>query len=515
MILTLAGPGAGKTTYMVQQIINQAERLDANREMAIITYTNESVNDLKIKLLKELNLSPNIFIGTIHSFLVNYFIKPYAGYIGFKSNPIMITEKLNDAGLEWIDDWANKKLKNRTNEERRNIIRSMRLKHRTEALITSAQKGIYTYDSIIRFSKQLSEEKEIIAAVCNKIQFLFIDEYQDISLYAHNIVLKLAKKNITQVYAVGDPDQSIYRFRYSNSQIGEKAPQKRKQPIVELIQMDEKQCKKNALLVNHRSSKEIVEFINKYCTLEKQIAENDCVCKIQFISTSDISQIILRFNQKCEAQECENKLILAKKNNTLIPFRELFNDNAEVKQTFLIDSKSLQDYIISASGLNYELFVEKYELTKFDIKKLAVATRRILIKQPDKEILEIVSLVAEKLFGKNILFMNSAYKDKKGMIKYYNYDYTNEWVHNWDENTKVLTIHKSKGLEADGVLVVADSRKQFFKWLNMQRGNMEDEKDEEFRLGYVAYSRAKKVLVLACLEKVNYNELDHNIYEEL
>ena len=68
MIVTLAGPGAGKTTDLIEQIENVLSEVDTNREIAVITYTNASVNDLKDKLIKKQKLPKNLFIGTIHSF---------------------------------------------------------------------------------------------------------------------------------------------------------------------------------------------------------------------------------------------------------------------------------------------------------------------------------------------------------------------------------------------------------------------------------------------------------------
>ena len=95
------------------------------------------------------------------------------------------------------------------------------------------------------------------------------------------------------------------------------------------------------------------------------------------------------------------------------------------------------------------------------------------------------------------------------------------WVHGFrdeeisaDKKIRLLTIHKSKGLEADGVLVIVENRKQFFKWLNMKRDDLKNEKDEEYRLGYVAFSWAKRVLALACLEKIDFTELRKDIFEE-
>ena len=109
MILTLAGPGSGKTTDMVEQIIKNMDILDVNREMAIITYTNASVDDIKKKLMREVIIPPNVFIGTIHSFLIRYFIKPYAGYIGYQSNPVTVVDKFSNVGLEWVEGWVKKR----------------------------------------------------------------------------------------------------------------------------------------------------------------------------------------------------------------------------------------------------------------------------------------------------------------------------------------------------------------------------------------------------------------------
>ncbi len=49
---------------------------------------------------------------------------------------------------------------------------------------------------------------------------------------------------------------------------------------------------------------------------------------------------------------------------------------------------------------------------------------------------------------------------------------------------RFMTIHKSKGIEADCVLVLASSESQLFKWLEMNGEDMKSETDEDYRLGY-------------------------------
>lgn len=78
-------------------------------------------------------------------------------------------------------------------------------------------------------------------------------------------------------------------------------------------------------------------------------------------------------------------------------------------------------------------------------------------------------------------------------------------------NCKYISIHKSKGLESDAVLVVAKTESEMLKWLNMTRTNMKSDSDEMYRLGYVAFTRPRKILMLACLEKMDFNKIKSTV----
>lgn len=90
MIVTLAGPGAGKTTDLIEQIDTVLSKVDNNREIAVITYTNASADDLKKKLIKNQKQSHNLFVGTIHSFLFRYFILPFAQTLEYKTKVAVV-----------------------------------------------------------------------------------------------------------------------------------------------------------------------------------------------------------------------------------------------------------------------------------------------------------------------------------------------------------------------------------------------------------------------------------------
>lgn len=76
-----AGPGAGKTHWLVQHIKNvleKSKRLGKTRKIACITYTNVAVDTI-VKRLG--NATHHVEVSTIHSFLYKHLIKPYAKFI--------------------------------------------------------------------------------------------------------------------------------------------------------------------------------------------------------------------------------------------------------------------------------------------------------------------------------------------------------------------------------------------------------------------------------------------------
>lgn len=514
MILTLAGPGAGKTTDMIENIICSLHDLKANKTMAIISYTNASVNDIKDKLSEKVIIPENVFIGTIHSFLLQFIIIPYGAFYDYKVDDIIVVDRLDDTGIDWISTWVDKNKKEVTQEERNIIKQRMISKRRNCALYNSITKGIYTYDGIIKYSKEIINKKGIFKSLSNKLQFLYVDEYQDMSSYGHQIIMRINKGGNTNVFVVGDPDQSIYRFRYGESQIGEKAPILDKQPIIQLRDLPNDECEKRCLLINYRSSKEIVTFVNRYSTLENQQADKDSFCKICFITDITYENIINNMNNIIKKFNSQGKLmILAKKNDTLNLFGEsidrMTSSNAN---SSYIDCNKIISTVISLTGYSKVDFMNNYELSRFDLRLLAIHIRKRMMENHLFKIENnVIQEVFLSLFSRKIIFKDSEALSEDKTI---NYNYNNQYDFNTGNNTvECISIHKAKGLEAENVLLIAKTRKELLKWLNMNNENMLSVKDEDYRLGYVAFSRAKRILMIACLEQIDICEIDKDVFE--
>ena len=70
----------------------------------------------------------------------------------------------------------------------------------------------------------------------------------------------------------------------------------------------------------------------------------------------------------------------------------------------------------------------------------------------------------------------------------------------------VSNIHRFKGLEVDAVLAVAKTEKELKLRLEtdtaIRDAHNEKATSDYPRLGYVAFSRARKILCIACLESI-------------
>lgn len=74
-----AGPGAGKTHFIVENVKNIVQtdsiiKESKERKVLCITYTNAAVNEIKSRLE---DYSESVDVYTIHGFIIEYIIKPY------------------------------------------------------------------------------------------------------------------------------------------------------------------------------------------------------------------------------------------------------------------------------------------------------------------------------------------------------------------------------------------------------------------------------------------------------
>lgn len=265
-----AGPGAGKTHWLVSHIRNvlqNSNRLGCSKKIACITYTNIGADTI----IKRLDFTADrVEVSTIHSFIYNHIIRPYFSFIAadFDFN----IEKLDGHDehyasrsiiTEWIMNHSNKNTFAHPYSEKqmirqpnvlngiRNWLKSISYQFTGKNLDVTAdnskafyfddngsrknigktacldklrpglldykkiywRKGILHHEDVLYFGYLLLQKFPfIIKVIRTKFPYFFIDEFQDTNPIQSEI-LRLLGQSETKVGIIGDPAQSIYEFQ--------------------------------------------------------------------------------------------------------------------------------------------------------------------------------------------------------------------------------------------------------------------------------------------------------------
>jgi DNA helicase-2/ATP-dependent DNA helicase PcrA len=483
--VVIAGPGAGKTCQMVQRIAHAIPTLTPVRFLAAITYTNAAADLIRSRLQEQLAIPPNVFVGTTHGFFSRFILSPYATLHGHLPADRVFMSIDFDSMI------------GRGGRGKRRGTPASRAIQRNVIMNALMAKGVVPFERMASVASALMEEPRIVASVCNRLQYLFIDEFQDVDTSQHRIFEAIVRQQLTDIYAVGDPEQYISTFTYKVR--AARAPTFAVIPFFKFA--------KRALVkketVNHRACGELVAFTNHFHSELVQTAERSsrgCQC-VFFIALQELDGIIGRYRALTkgvrETKADAVRFYLAYEKKTFLSLKEQYgltpaSNDTTVHKSLLNEAVSL---ICSVLGRSRSALCAEAEIDLLGLRRLGVALlgaiRSDRIAGKDG-VCEFVSArvkieplecghVEDQLQGLRMALCPS--QDSGGLERY-------------------STIHKAKGLQAEAVLVVARTENELDKWLTTSREGRAEDRTDTCRIGYVAFSRAREVLCIACLKPV-------------
>lgn len=261
--IVLAGPGSGKTKTLVLKLARiMAEDVRAPRGAACITYSQECARELTRRLERlGLREAPNLFIGTVHGFCLRHLLMPY-GRLADLPVPLPLTvatQRQSDQLLKRVGDrlfgvgHPNKPID--LGRHRRSILDRGSVAWREEEELAAwaesyeaelHRAGLVDFDDLVIFGQRLvSEHDWVLPLLQAKFPVLAVDEYQDLGVALHRIVKRVAFDGGIRLFAVGDPDQSIYGFTGADGAL-----------LQELAERDD--VERVQLQLNYRSASRIV-----------------------------------------------------------------------------------------------------------------------------------------------------------------------------------------------------------------------------------------------------------------
>lgn len=490
--LVIAGPGAGKTHNMVNSIIEKLSELSSARYMVVITYTNTATLNIKNRLAREIQIPENLFIGTIHSFLNKFIVIPCGS---FGTQNVSINKQFLQCDSKDVFEFF-KKENNKTYETvQEAAIVKARIKNRLN------ERGYITFDQTIDIAKKVMSSKQVALTVSKRIQFLFIDEFQDTDNGILSIIESIRKRKKTEIYCVGDPEQFIRSFDSKIRRFGNI-------PILKIAQLSTYDLEFNSN--NWRCSQKIIEFLNLFNgrvfgdNTFQQVCMNGIVGEsVKFINLfGDARPIIDSFNLICEQLNItpNDRCIISKKNDVIRRIERALEGNVQSpkKAGPISPIQVVKDTLLSVAELSQSDFFEKYDCDLIGLRIYCLKIIRVIHNGTVHDKNTFHQFVTTQL---GIVLKNN-FPIKINNLK--------SQIGGVDRNELITAcnIHTIKGLESEAVLAIAKTQQELLLWFctdpnTRDENRADDDKTDSPRIGYVAFSRAKKILCIACLETVS------------
>ncbi len=264
-LFLLAGAGSGKTRVVIERIkylLDQGIQID---EILALTFTNKATNEMKHRVGRA-----DLWIHTFHQFCFQE-LKRQTKY-----NYKIFNEEDHDFSKKELLEIA--------------IYKNSFFKKRKPKIYDAYQ----TYLS----NKQLKDFDDLLLDYLahiklsneHKFTYIFVDEFQDTNELQYRILKELINEN-ANCLCVGDPDQSIYRFRGANPSI-----------INQYVKDYHAYVEK--LIVNYRSNSTIINHANRLIRRNYRAYKKDLIPNKKH--TNNISSYIFM------SQDEESKFVLNK-----------------------------------------------------------------------------------------------------------------------------------------------------------------------------------------------------------
>jgi DNA helicase-2/ATP-dependent DNA helicase PcrA len=229
--LVLAGAGSGKTRV----IIGRIERLIAHHRVKpssilAVTFTNKAAREMRERLSEKIRDHESITCSTFHALgvkLIRDNLKTLGYSRGFSiygSAEQHATIKKAMHNLNISDEMFDPKLISYKISYFKNRYNSLNEVNAIDPITSVSKRIMPEYDRILKANNaldfddlllkmlELFRNGEILEKYQDRYKYILIDEFQDTNPVQNRIVLKLGEKH-SNVFVVGDDDQSIYGFR--------------------------------------------------------------------------------------------------------------------------------------------------------------------------------------------------------------------------------------------------------------------------------------------------------------
>jgi DNA helicase-2/ATP-dependent DNA helicase PcrA len=234
-VLVIAGAGSGKTRVLTHRIAHLVSACGVKpQEVLAITFTNKAAGEMKERLERILgDIAPRMWVMTFHA-ACGRILRREAPRLGYRSNFTIYDQadqvRLVKQCLEELERdpkrFVPRGIHAQISMAKNQLIGPDEYKTRVASFFDQTVADAYAlyqrrlhssnavdFDDLLMLTVEVLERfPEALTRWQQAFRYVLVDEYQDTNHAQYRLLQLLAGKH-RNVFAVGDPDQSIYAFR--------------------------------------------------------------------------------------------------------------------------------------------------------------------------------------------------------------------------------------------------------------------------------------------------------------
>jgi DNA helicase-2/ATP-dependent DNA helicase PcrA len=279
-VLILAGPGSGKTKVITHRIayLIRVCGVSPHRIMAV-TFTNKAAREMETRLHQLVSSSvKNLTLGTFHAICARILrndgraldINPQFVIYDDEDHLSLLKRSLQEVGLD-PKQYAPRAISSAISSAKSQMLSPQdyiergrsyfdevvgRVYERYEQLLAE-NSGLDFDDLLMKAVYLLKNKPDISSRYQSRYLHLLVDEFQDTNLTQYELIKQLGGK-YRNICVVGDPDQSIYSWRFADLR------------NILNFEKDYPEAKLVLLEQNYRSTKKILETASYLIEANKQ-----------------------------------------------------------------------------------------------------------------------------------------------------------------------------------------------------------------------------------------------------